>query len=137
MPVPDLPHPALVSIAAAEAADTHFLQSMGWVPTGPVLLRLDIAERIAAELAYSTRGGPAPVPLEIGHRLGVRADLVPAILRGLGMRILPAPQLAPTAYGPPSPPMLASPRKRPTLPEAPKPTVRPDHPFAALAALRR
>jgi ATP-dependent RNA helicase SUPV3L1/SUV3 len=135
--VPDLPHPGMVSVPAAEATHAAFLQSMGWVLAGPVLLRLDIAERIAAELAYSTRGGPAPVPLEIGQRLGVRADLVPAILRGLGLRILPAPQLAPSVYGPPSPPMLASPRKRPAEPQALKQAVRPDHPFAALAALRR
>jgi ATP-dependent RNA helicase SUPV3L1/SUV3 len=137
IPVPDLPHPGMVSIHVSEAANAAFLQSMGWVVAGPVLLRLDIAERIAAELAYATRGAPAPVPLEIGQRLGVRADLVPAILRGLGLRILPAPQLAPFAYGPPSPPMLASPRKRPASPEVPKPILRPDHPFAALAALRR
>jgi ATP-dependent RNA helicase SUPV3L1/SUV3 len=137
IPVPDLPNPGLVSIANPEDSQAAFLQAMGWVQTGPVLLRLDIAERLAAELAYATRGRPAPLPLDIGQRLGLRADLVPAVLRGLGLRILPAPQLAPTAYGPPAPPMLAAPRKRAALPEAPKPPVRPDHPFAALAALRR
>jgi ATP-dependent RNA helicase SUPV3L1/SUV3 len=135
--VPDLPNPGLVSIASPEDSQAAFLQAMGWVQTGPVLLRLDIAERIAAELAYATRGRPAPLPPDIGQRLGLRADLVPAVLRGLGLRILPAQQLAPTAYGPPAPPMLASPRKRPAVSSAPKPPVRPDHPFAALAALRR
>jgi ATP-dependent RNA helicase SUPV3L1/SUV3 len=107
------------------------------VVAGPVLLRLDIAERIAAELAYSTRGRPAPVPMEIGQRLGVRADLLPAVLRGLGLRILPAAGLAPAVYGPPPPPMIAQPRKRASEAERPVPPARPDHPFAALAALRR
>jgi ATP-dependent RNA helicase SUPV3L1/SUV3 len=136
LPVPELPNPGLVSVRMEDGPDKVFLAAMGWVATGPVMLRLDIAERVAAELAYFTRGRPAPVSLEIGQRLGVRADLLPAVLRGLGLRILPAAQLAPSVYGPPTPPMVASPRKR-AAPVVPKPVVRPDHPFAALAALRR
>jgi ATP-dependent RNA helicase SUPV3L1/SUV3 len=108
---------------------------MGWVQAGPVLLRLDIAERTAAELAYSTRGKPAPVPLEIGQRLGIRAADLPAVLRGLGHRILPAPSVAPEVYGPPPPPMIAQPRRR--VAEVAAPVSRPDSPFAALASLRR
>ncbi len=135
---PEQPNPGLVSIPLAEpgSAQHAFLTLMGWVQAGPVLLRLDIAERIAAELAFCTRGRPAPVPLEIGQRLGVRADLVPAILRGLGLRILPAPTLAPAVYGPPPPPMIAQPKRRAVVAEPISP-ARPDHPFAALAALRR
>jgi ATP-dependent RNA helicase SUPV3L1/SUV3 len=78
-PVPDLPHPGMISLSLAEAADPAFLSASGWVTAGPILLRLDIAERVAAELAYSTRGKAAPVPLEIGQRLGLRADLLPAV----------------------------------------------------------
>jgi ATP-dependent RNA helicase SUPV3L1/SUV3 len=133
---PDLPNPGMVSLSVSEVADPSFLHAFGWVTAGPVLLRLDIAERVAAELAYSTRGKPATVPLEIGQRLGLRADLLPAVLRGLGLRILPAPSLAPAVYGPPPPPMIAQPRKRPAIAE-PLPPARPDSPFAALAALRR
>ncbi len=135
-PTPDLPNPGMVSLSLAEVTDPNFLHASGWVTAGPVLLRLDIAERVAAELAYSTRGKPAPVPLEIGQRLGLRADLLPAMLRGLGLRILPAPSLAPAIYGPPPPPMIAQPRKRPSVAEPLSP-IRPDSPFAALAALRR
>ncbi len=137
LPVPELPNPGLVSMPAADAPELEFLTAMGWIAAGPVMLRLDIAERVAAELAYATRGRPAPVRLDIGQRLGVRADVLPAVLRGLGLRILPAPQLAPSVYGPPPPPMVASPRKRAPAAAAPKSPVRPDHPFAALAALRR
>ncbi len=133
---PDLPNPGMVSLSVSEIADPSVLHAFGWVTAGPVLLRLDIAERVAAELAYSTRGKPAPVPLEIGQRLGLRADLLPAVLRGLGLRILPAPSLAPAVYGPPPAPMIAQPRKRPIVAE-PLPPARPDSPFAALAALRR
>ena len=137
LPMPVLPNPGLVCLSLGDCADPGFLTASGWVVAGPVLLRLDIAERIAAELAYSTRGRPAPVPMEIGQRLGVRADLLPAVLRGLGLRILPAAGLAPAVYGPPPPPMIAQPRKRASEAERPVPPARPDHPFAALAALRR
>jgi ATP-dependent RNA helicase SUPV3L1/SUV3 len=137
LPMPALPNPGLVCLTLADIADPAFLIAFGWVTAGPVLLRLDIAERVAAELAYSTRGRPAPVPLDIGQRLGLRADLLPAVLRGLGLRILPAPSLAPALYGPPPPPMIAQPRKRAPDAKGPIPPARPDHPFAALAALRR
>jgi len=71
----------------------------------------------------------------LGQRLGLRAEVLPAVLRGLGMRILPAPILASAVYGPPPPPMIAQPRRRAAEPAAPAPH-RPDSPFAALAALR-
>ncbi len=135
VPTPALPAPGLVSIPPPEANHAAFLALLGWVPAGPVLLRLDMAERVAAELAWSTRGKPAPVPQEIGHRLGLRAEVLPAVLRGLGLRILPPPALAAAVYGPPPPPMVAQPRRR--LIEAAAPVLRPDSPFAALAALRK
>jgi ATP-dependent RNA helicase SUPV3L1/SUV3 len=134
LPTPDLPNPGLISVPPPDAPQAAFLSALGWVQAGPLLLRLDIAERTAAELAYSTRGKPAPVPLELGQRLGLRAETLPAVLRGLGLRILPAPSLAPAVYGPPPPPMIAQPRRR--APEAPAPiAARPDSPFAALAGL--
>ncbi len=132
LPAPDLPDPGLVSLPADHAAASMLL-ALGWVQAGPVLLRLDIAERIAAELAFSTRGRPAPVPAAIGQRLGLRAELLPAVLRGLGLRILPSPALAPEVYGPPPPPMIAQAKRR-SAQATPAPT-RPDHPFAALASL--
>ena len=134
-PTPEIPAAGLVSIPPPEPNHAAFLALLGWVQAGPVLLRLDIAERVAAELAFSTRGRPAPVPLEIGQRLGLRAEMLPAVLRGLGLRILPAPALAAEVYGPPPPPMIAQPRRKAV--EVVVPVSRPDSPFAALAALRR
>jgi ATP-dependent RNA helicase SUPV3L1/SUV3 len=137
VPVPDLPHPGLVSLPHPGEPANSFLLAMGWVAAGPVFLRLDVAERIAAELAYSTRGRPAPLPPNIGPRLGVRAEILSAVLRGLGLCILPAATLAPSLYGPPLPQMVAQPRRRPEPPKSPAALARPDHPFAALAVLRR
>jgi ATP-dependent RNA helicase SUPV3L1/SUV3 len=108
---------------------------MGWVAAGPVLVRLDIAERIGAELAWSARARPAPLPPDLAPRLSVRAELLPAVLRGLGFRVLPAAALAPGQFGPPAPAMVTALRRRRTeLPAAEAPPA--TGPFAALAQLR-
>jgi ATP-dependent RNA helicase SUPV3L1/SUV3 len=131
--VPALPAAGLVSVPADRAE--AWLPAMGWVPAGPVLLRLDVAERVAAELAWLTRARPAAMPVALASRLGLRADALPPVLRALGLRLIPAPALAPDQYGPPSPPLLGSPRRRATPPAvAPAPA---DGPFAALSAWRR
>ena len=49
----------------------------GWITTGPVLLRVDIAERIAAELAYLTRTRPAALPTALAQTLGLPASDLP------------------------------------------------------------
>jgi ATP-dependent RNA helicase SUPV3L1/SUV3 len=133
---PTLPAPGLVSHKTPDGADIGLWQAMGWVPAGPVLLRLDMAERVAAELAWATRARPAALPSQLGASLGLTAESLPPVLRALGLRLLPAPALAADQYGPPSPPLIGSPRKR--APEAARPAApKADGPFAALAALRR
>ena len=114
---------------------------MGWFEAGPVLLRLDIAERIAAELAHATRRRCHGLARQTWHPgLSIRGELLPAVLRALGVRVVhSAPALEPGVFGPPAPPMLVAPRRAaPRVRQAPEAAaVRPDNPFAALAALRR
>jgi ATP-dependent RNA helicase SUPV3L1/SUV3 len=97
-----------------------------------VLVRLDVAERIAGELAYATRAGAAPVPAGLASRLGCRAEALPAVLRALGFSLRPGPGGAGQEGA-----VLLHPRRRPArsrpAPAAPAP---PEGPFAALAALR-
>ena len=135
VPTPALPAPGLVSIAAPEWPP-GFAAALGWVTAGPVLIRLDIAERVAAELSWAARQRAAAVPDRLASRLSIRSELLPAVLRGLGMRLLPAAALPPDVYGPPGPAMMQPGRaKRAPSPERSPP--RPDSPFAALVALRR
>jgi len=152
LPVPDLPAPGLVAIPPPEAWPKDFAAAMGWVEAGPVLLRQDVAERIAGELGYLTRRAPLPVPPDLASRLSVKGDMLGPVLGALGFRLLPGAAPSETVYGPPSPPVVAQPRRRrPEEPQAkgrgqkpktrhappPRPEPRPDSPFAALAALRR
>jgi ATP-dependent RNA helicase SUPV3L1/SUV3 len=140
VPLPELPAPGLVSVARNSDEADGVLGSLGWLPAGPVFLRLDIAEKVAAELAYATRLRPAVLPPQLGASLGLKPDMLPAVMHALGLRLIPAPTLAENQYGPPSPATVGSARRRhePAKPVTPPPPpVRPDSPFAALAALRR
>ncbi len=133
---PVLPAPGLVSLQVAPEWPAGFAAALGWVAAGPALIRLDIAERVAAELSWAARQRPAAVPDRLASRLSIRSEAVPAVLRGLGMRLLPAATLPPEMYGPPGPAMMQAARvKRAAAPVEPKP--RPDSPFAALVAFRR
>jgi ATP-dependent RNA helicase SUPV3L1/SUV3 len=143
VPVPSLAAPGVVSLAEPPADwPEGFAAAMGWVAAGPALLRLDIAERMTAELTWSGRSRPVPIPSDLASRLAVRGEVLPAVLRGLGFRLLPAETLAEGAFGPPCPPLMApQPRRRPLPPaNAANEARRSGHgegPFAALAALRR
>ncbi|TCZ58739.1 helicase-related protein [Roseicella aquatilis] len=119
---PALPAPGLVALQLREAQEGEenppppvgwpqgFAQAMGWLPAGAVLIRLDVAERIAAELGFLTRRAPAPPPPDLASRLGVKADTLAAALTALGFRLLEPPPLAENEYGPPTPVRVAQPR---------------------------
>jgi len=138
--MPVLPAPSLISIAPPPSWDVGFAAALGWVEAGPVLLRLDIAEKMAAELAYAARRGAVAVPVSLASRLSVKAEQLPAVLRALGMRLLPPAALEEGMAGPPAPAMMMTRRPVPrAMAEVPAPIdARPaSGPFAALAALRK
>ena len=110
--VPELPPPDVVSVPLQPDWPAGFADAMGWLEAGPVLLRLDIAERVAAELAWATRRGPTAMPAGLASRFSLKADLLPVVLRRLGFRVVPAEVLAADAHGPPAPAMLLPLRRR-------------------------
>ena len=136
VPVPTLPPPGLIAIAPPEAWPEGFAAAMGWIEAGPMLLRLDVAERIAADLAWRTRKGPSALPADLASRLSIRTDLLPIALRRLGFRVQPAAGLAPEEFGPPAPAMLVPLRRRAVRPPVPAPRAVPHGPFAGLAVLQ-
>ncbi|MBE9607537.1 DNA helicase [Acetobacteraceae bacterium H6797] len=110
---PELPASGLVSMLPPDKWPRGFAQQMGWLQAGPVLLRIDVAERIAGELGHMTRRAPAMMPIDVASRLGVKGEVLPAVLAVLGFRIIAAEPLAEGAFGPPSPPMIAHRREEP------------------------
>ena len=134
---PELPAPGLVAVPLPPDWPPGFAAMAGWLEAGPVLLRLDVAERVAGDLAWATQRGATVLPPGLAGRFAVKAELVPAVLRGLGFRVLPGGSLGPGGFGPPTPPMLAPLKRRRVPPaELPDEPHRPG-PFAALAALKR
>ena len=138
VPVPALPDPTLVSIPAGWGDwPAGFAQIAGWIDAGPILLRLDIAEKIAGDLAWRCRGGAAALPSGLASRFAVTPAMLPAVLRRIGFRVLPAAALEPAMCGPPAPAMLMPLRRRRPAPSGTEP-IRPDGgPFAVLASLRQ
>ncbi len=101
----------------------------GWVAAGPILIRLDVAERVGAALLAATRSGPQPITPDLASRLGCKVAVLPAVLRGLGFRIRPGESGA-LLYRPA--------RGRSHAPSAVSKAAAPVNPaFAALATLRR
>jgi ATP-dependent RNA helicase SUPV3L1/SUV3 len=133
---PSLPPAGLVSIPAGGNAE--FALAMGWLAAGPVMIRLDIAEKLARELNYLIRKHPVMLPPQLASRMSIKPEHLPAVLNVLGFRIIPAATLAEGKFGPAAPPMLARRKSHVSKPVAapPAPPL-PDNPFAALAALKR
>jgi len=133
---PALPPPSVVSLPAQPEWPAGFAAAMGWLDVGPALLRLDIAEKLGQELAWAGRDRPVPVPDGLPGRLGLKPEMLPAVLRRLGFRLFPAAPLAEGQFGPPAPPMLFPLRRKAEV-AAEAPAVVREGPFAALALLRR
>lgn len=134
--MPELPAAGLVSLPAQDWP-AGFASAAGWVEAGPVLLRLDVAERVAGELEWATRNGATALPVGLAGRFAIKVELVPAVLRGLGFRVLPGGSLGPGGFGPPAPTMLAPLKRRRVVPIVGPEVPNRGGPFAALAALKR
>ncbi|MCE2566024.1 helicase-related protein [Komagataeibacter sp. FNDCF1] len=152
MPCPPLPAMGRVTLAP-DALPAAFMDRMGWLDAGPVRIRLDIAEKFVLELARMTRHAPVPLPPLLASRLGVRREMLPAVMKGLDLRVHHPRPMAADSYGPPAPLMIRfqprdengrkgktprTPPRRAGKPQQPAPgrrSTRPDSPFAALATL--
>jgi ATP-dependent RNA helicase SUPV3L1/SUV3 len=77
------------------------------------------------------------MPAVLASRFSLKADLLPVVLRRLGFRVLPAGVVSPEEFGPPAPAMLLPLRRRRAVAEPAVTAVHAQHPFAALAALKR
>ncbi|QDJ09531.1 ATP-dependent DNA helicase [Roseomonas mucosa] len=106
--VPPLPVGGLVSITPPSNWPAGFAAQMGWVLAGEVMIRLDVAERVAGELGHLTRRAPALLPGDIASRLGVKAEALAPALTALGFRLLNAEPLPEEMFGPPAPLMVAA-----------------------------
>lgn len=149
---PPLPAAGLVSAPMPSNWGPDFALAMGWVQAGPLMIRLDVVERVTRELHYLLRKHPILLPPNLGSRMGLKPDQLAPTLHVLGFRIIPAGTLGAKFFGPPTPALLARRKQEPQPQRAAAPVTRPvpaaqvasaapkpvdaDNPFAALAALK-
>jgi ATP-dependent RNA helicase SUPV3L1/SUV3 len=126
VPAPGLPQAGTVALRPEACWPEGWVEMLGYLRLGPVAVRLDVAERIGAELAHLTRAGARALPSGLPSRLGCRAGELPAVLRGLGFALRPGEDGAI---------MVRARRRAPSVPRA-ESRGGGDGPFAALAALR-
>ena len=100
---PKLPSGGLIAVAPPADWPRGFAETMGWLPAGPVLLRLDVAERIAGELGHLTRKAPALLPGDLASRLGIKGENLGPVLDAMGFRLIPADTEDEKQFGPPAP----------------------------------
>ncbi|MDE2516605.1 MAG: DNA helicase, partial [Rhodospirillales bacterium] len=80
LPCPALPDPGRIAIAAPPDWPPGFAAAMGWIAAGPMLLRADIAERLAARLAALAEAGGAAATLgALAARHAIPAASWPAV----------------------------------------------------------
>ncbi len=135
--LPELPGGGPVSLIPPSDWPPGLAEAMGWLDAGAALIRLDIAERVSAEIARAARHGAIALPPGLASRFSLPAATLPIVLRRLGFRLVPGSGLEPGVYGPPAPPMLLAPRRRRTPVAGTAAPPQAHGPFAALAALRR
>lgn len=116
---PKLPREGLVSLPRQdEARDAALsgdparapamLRALGWVAAGPVLLRLDVLELVAGELAWRTRRRPVALPVQLASRLGLKGPMLAPVLAAIGFRLIEPAPLPEGMFGPPGLPMLSA-----------------------------
>jgi ATP-dependent RNA helicase SUPV3L1/SUV3 len=81
--------PALLSRVSFEpppTLDAEWLSRVGFVVLGPRAVRIDVADRVRAELDRSALSGPFPLPKQLSQWLGCVGQDVPIVVAELGFR---------------------------------------------------
>ena len=88
-----------MSVAIDDSRPKAYLEAIGYRPLGPLALRIDILERVAAKLWELGQKGPFAIPAEVLNLVGCSAEDMDGVLRALGYGRrkpkAPAPEAAP------------------------------------------
>ena len=87
-PAPEPPPPGATSVAVADGVPRAFYAAIGFPALGPLAVRVDIAERVAARVRKLVRKGPFEPPEELLSWLGCRHAELEGVLLALGLRRL-------------------------------------------------
>lgn len=120
------------------------LSALGWVNTGPLWVRLDIAEETRRTLAGLALSAVSVLPKGLASRLGVTSDRLADVLSGLSISFYKPETPDKRRFGPPAPLLLRPIKKRFGQKTANRRSntecreqLKPDSPFAALVVLQK
>ena len=82
-PMPELPPQS--SVVLPRPADPALLARLGFRAAGPQMIRVDMAERMAAN-AHEARSGGEPVNMALVTSLGLQGETVAKLMRDIGFR---------------------------------------------------
>ena len=85
-PIPNVPLKGEVALEADSSLPDSFWHAIGYMRLGPRALRVDMAERLAAEVRRLTRKGPAPASGDLVSLSGSSREAFAAIAEALGFR---------------------------------------------------
>lgn len=86
-PVPPVPEPGERVVPLDPAVPAAFYPALGFVPAGPVAVRVDALEELALVGRRSVREGRVLVPGQVAAEVGVSPEVLRAILEALGFRV--------------------------------------------------
>lgn len=125
-----------VSQRRSEGVDAQGVES-GFLPSGAVYIRIDMAERWITRLSRATRVKDAALPAGMVAALGVKSSDIPAILKSWRFTFRDGHALAPDHDGPPSPLILHRRRAaKPHQDRARPRNIQDDDPAGPFATLR-
>jgi ATP-dependent RNA helicase SUPV3L1/SUV3 len=81
-----LPPPGRVSVPVAQGVPAGFYRAIGFLPLGPLAIRVDMAERIAGKAWTLAKAGAFPPTPELMSLAGCGPDDMASVLKGLGYR---------------------------------------------------
>ena len=80
------PAPGRMSVPVGDGVPRAFYEAVGYRPLGPLALRLDVVERLAARAWSLSRAGPFAAGPELLSLAGCGGEDMAAVLAGLGYR---------------------------------------------------
>ncbi|MDA0998294.1 MAG: hypothetical protein O2944_08830, partial [Proteobacteria bacterium] len=80
------PAPGRVSVPLRPAADRIFLEACGFMPLGPLAVRIDMAERLSSKAWVLANKGPFQPSSALTSMVGANNTEFPAVMRALGFR---------------------------------------------------
>lgn len=77
--------PEAVALRIEAGEEVGYFHAIGFLPLGPVAVRVDVAEEVCARLVAATRAGPSPLPAAAAGWLGCSPEELAEVAEAMGL----------------------------------------------------